>query len=248
MEAAQHEDPLPANNRAVKLPLFWTANLQAWFTSAEGAFRLRNIAVEESRFFNCLQALPETTVSRIAILVEADPLPQNPYTELRRSLLAAHQLTDIQRVEQLHNLPPLAAQKPSSELLAEMLPCVPGARRTTPSSTACSSTSFPGSSASFSRRRTWRTSRRWAPEPTSSPPTTASRPMTWWRWWPPFLPQSKRERRPHWLQSAQEPAAGNAAAAADSEVAAGGGKKKQGPRSGGGSGQQVSHTLTRIPG
>jgi hypothetical protein len=116
----QHEDAPPANNMAVKLPPFLTANPRAWFTSAEGAFRLRNIADEESRFFNCLHALPEATVSLIDDLVEADPLPQNPYTELRHRLLAAHQLTDIQRVEQLHNLPPLAAQKPS-ELLAEML-------------------------------------------------------------------------------------------------------------------------------
>jgi hypothetical protein len=52
--------------------------------------------------------------------VEADPLPANPYTELRRRLLAAHQLTDIQRVEHLFILPPLAAQKPS-KLFAEML-------------------------------------------------------------------------------------------------------------------------------
>jgi hypothetical protein len=104
----QHEDAPPANNRVVKLPPFWTANPRAWFTSAEGAFRLRNIADEESRFFNCLHALPETTVSLIADLVEADPLPEIPYTRL----LAAHQLTDIQRVEQLFNLPPLAAQKP----------------------------------------------------------------------------------------------------------------------------------------
>jgi hypothetical protein len=117
---AQHEDAPPANNRAVKLPPFWTANPRAWFTSAEGAFRLRKIADEESRFFNCLHALPEATVSLMADLVEADPLPANPYTELRRRLLAAHQLTDIQRVEQLFNLPPLAAQK-LSELLAEML-------------------------------------------------------------------------------------------------------------------------------
>ncbi len=79
-----------------------------------------NIVDEESRFFNCLHALPEPTVSLIADLVEADPLPMNLYMELRRRLLAAHQLTDIQRVEQLFNLPPLAAQKPS-ELLAEML-------------------------------------------------------------------------------------------------------------------------------
>jgi hypothetical protein len=121
---AQHEDAPPANNRAVKLPPFWTANPRAWFTSAEGAFRLRNIADEESRFFNCLHALPEATVSLIADLAEADPLPSNPYTVLRRRLLAAHQLTDIQRVEQLHNLPPLGAQKPS-ELLAEMLRLCP---------------------------------------------------------------------------------------------------------------------------
>jgi hypothetical protein len=121
---AQHEDAPPANNRAVKLPPFWTANLRAWFASAEGAFQLCNITDERSRFFNCLHALPEVTVCLIADLVEADPLPENPYTELRRRLLAAHQLTDIQRVEQLHNLPPLGAQKPS-ELLAEMLRLCP---------------------------------------------------------------------------------------------------------------------------
>jgi hypothetical protein len=119
----QHGDALPAN-RAVKLTPYWTANPRAWFTSAEGAFRMRNIADEESRFFNCLHALLETTVSLIADLVEADPLPANPYTELHRRLLAAHQLTDIQRVEQLFNLPPLGAQKPS-ELLAEMLRLCP---------------------------------------------------------------------------------------------------------------------------
>jgi hypothetical protein len=95
------------NNRAVKLPPFWTMNPQSWFTSAEGEFRLRNIADEESRFFNCLPA--GDTVSLIADLVEADPLPANPYTELHRRLLAAHQLTDIQRVDQLFSLPPLTA-------------------------------------------------------------------------------------------------------------------------------------------
>jgi hypothetical protein len=96
MENPEQEDTPLAANRAVKLPPFWTANPRAWFTSAEGAFRLSNIADEESRFFNCLHDLPETTVSLIADLVEADPLPTNPYTELRRRLLAAHQLTDIQ--------------------------------------------------------------------------------------------------------------------------------------------------------
>jgi hypothetical protein len=52
--------------------------------------------------------------------VEADPLPANPHTELRRHLFAAHQLTNIQWVDQLFSLLPLAAHK-LSELLAEML-------------------------------------------------------------------------------------------------------------------------------
>ncbi len=78
MENPEHEDAPPAANRAVKLPLFWTANPRAWLTSAEGAFRLRNIADEESRFFNCLHALPETTVSLIADLVEADRFRRTP--------------------------------------------------------------------------------------------------------------------------------------------------------------------------
>jgi hypothetical protein len=87
---AHHEDAPLANNRAVKLPPFWSGKPQAWFTSVEGAFWLRNITDEKSRFFNCLHALPEGTVGLIVNLVEADPLPQNPYTELRRHLLAAH--------------------------------------------------------------------------------------------------------------------------------------------------------------
>ncbi len=47
----------------------------------------------------------------IADLVEAVPLPSNPYMQLRYRLLAVHQLTDIQRVEQLHQPPLLANQK-----------------------------------------------------------------------------------------------------------------------------------------
>jgi hypothetical protein len=47
-------------------------------------------------------------MSLIADLVEADSLPANPYRLISCCLLAVHHLTDIQRVEQLHQLPPLA--------------------------------------------------------------------------------------------------------------------------------------------
>jgi hypothetical protein len=187
------------------------------YQHAEGTFRLHSIADEESRFYNCLHVLPETTVSLITSLLKVDPLPANPYTELRRRLLAAHQLTDIQRVEQLFSLPPLAAQKPS-KLLAEMLRLCPRGQENNAFFNCLFLNKLPWelrillSEADMADKQALG----------SSPPTTASRPMTWWRQWPPVLPQSKRGRTPRWLQSAQEPEAGNAAAAADSGVAAGG--------------------------
>ena len=97
------EIPLPAAlaSRAVKLPPLWPAGPRAWLASVEGAFRLHNIADEQSQFYTCLQALLEATVSLINELMEANPLPAKPYTNLRLHLLAPHQLTDIQRVEQL---------------------------------------------------------------------------------------------------------------------------------------------------
>ena len=86
-------------NRAVKLPPFWPANAAAWFRTVEGTFELRGIVDERSRFFNTLHALPEATVVLIADLVEAEPLPPLPFTELRRRLMSPHQQTDMQRVE-----------------------------------------------------------------------------------------------------------------------------------------------------
>jgi hypothetical protein len=85
----------PLANRAVKLPPFWLANPAAWFTTVDGTFELRGIVDERSKFFNTLHALPEATIVLIADLVEAVPLPAAPYTDLRRRLLAAHQLTDL---------------------------------------------------------------------------------------------------------------------------------------------------------
>jgi hypothetical protein len=67
----------------------------------------------------------------ITDLVEAVPLPPPLYTELLGHLMAALQITDIQREELLFNMPPLAAQKPSEFWRRCFLACVTGARRTT---------------------------------------------------------------------------------------------------------------------
>jgi len=52
-----------------------------------------------------------------------DP-PATPYTALKHALLASHQLTDYQRVEQLHQVEAMGDRRPS-ELLAVMLEICP---------------------------------------------------------------------------------------------------------------------------
>jgi hypothetical protein len=225
MEAAQHEDAPPANSRAVKLPPFWTTNTRAWFTSVEEVFRLHNIADEESRFFNCLHALPEATVCLIADLVEADPLPQKPYTELRRRLLAAHQLTDIQRVG--CTISHLWRHRNRRSCWQRCFVCVPGARRTTPSSTACSSLPrelriLLSKVYMADKKALARQGRPFAAHNSKQAHDVVAAVAAG-----SSSEQEGEETTVQWLQSAQEPAAGNAPA--DSGVAAGGVRRSRDP-------------------
>jgi hypothetical protein len=90
---------------------------------AEGQFIIRGVMDEAMRYYHVLPCLPGSTVNLVTDFV-GGALPVNPYMQLKARLLAAHQLTDYQRVEQIFQLPPLGAQKPS-ELLAEMLRLCP---------------------------------------------------------------------------------------------------------------------------
>ncbi len=123
MENDDVPPPPPVNNHHIKLPAFWPNNIISWFAMAEGQFVLRNMNDELIRYYNVLTALPEATINFVADFVEV-PLPADPYTQLRARLLAAHQLTDYQKVEFIKKMPSLGAQKPS-ELFAEMLRVCP---------------------------------------------------------------------------------------------------------------------------
>jgi hypothetical protein len=119
----QQQPPQQPANVHIKLPPLWSNNILSWFAMAEGHFALRGINDELVRYYNVLTALPESVVNCIADFVEA-PLPADPYTQLRIRLLAAHQLSDYQKVEAIKKMPALGAQKPS-ELLNEMLRICP---------------------------------------------------------------------------------------------------------------------------
>jgi len=107
----------------MKLPQFCSNNIRSWFGMAEGHFVLQGINDELVCYYNVLTALPESVVNCIADFVEAH-LPADPYTQLRIHLLAAHQMSDYQKVEEIKRMPALGAQKPS-EFLNEMLRICP---------------------------------------------------------------------------------------------------------------------------
>jgi hypothetical protein len=113
----------PPTSLVVRLPPFWPSNPAAWFANADGQFALRGIVCQRARYYNALTALPEATINLIADLVEGE-VPEDAYDQLRARLNAAHQLTDYQKVEQLHALPPLGGRKPS-EMLSEMVRLCP---------------------------------------------------------------------------------------------------------------------------
>jgi hypothetical protein len=103
---------------------------------AEGHFIIRGVTDEAMRYYHVLPCLPESTINLVMDFV-GGYLPE-------ARLLAARQLTDFQRVEQIFQLPPLGAQKPS-ELLAEMLRLCPRGRRTPCFSHTCSCIAYRGS-------------------------------------------------------------------------------------------------------
>ncbi len=154
-------------NREVKLTPFWPSNPEAWFSAAEGKFYLRGIDDELARFYNCLHALPEATVSIISDLM-ARP-PANPYTALKARLMTAYELTNIRRVELLFNLPALGEQKPS-ELLAEMLRLCPTGEE---------------NNNLFNYLFLSKLPRELRLERTRSPLTTRGWHTMWWQRWPP---------------------------------------------------------------
>ena len=126
MADQDHDDAAavrPRRNDSVKLPPFWVDNSGAWFRNADGQFFLHGINDELVKYYNALNAIPESVVNKIADFVEAE-LPADPYTQLRRRLVNAHQLSPYERVDLIAKLPLIGDQKPS-ELLTEMVRLCP---------------------------------------------------------------------------------------------------------------------------
>ena len=125
---ADQEAAPAANQRFYKLPDFWSASPAAWFGVVEAQFLLRGPEAQRDRFALVSAVLPEASARRVAHILAAPG--DTCYTDLKAALLAAHQLTSVQKAERLFSAEALGECRPS-ELLSEMLELVhPGEERT----------------------------------------------------------------------------------------------------------------------
>ncbi len=121
--AASTNQQQPTSVGNFRLPQFWVERPASWFAMAECQFHVRRITDEFDRYCVVVAALPLESVRLVSHVLEHPPAVQ-AYSALKQLLLSTHQLTPYQRMEQLFNVEPLGARKPS-ELLAIMLDICP---------------------------------------------------------------------------------------------------------------------------
>jgi hypothetical protein len=97
---------------------FWSNSLAAWFRAAEAQFAIRGVTGALDRFYVVLGALSEANVDKVKHIVEQEP-DKNSYQSLKDGLLAAHVMSDYEKIDKLISMEPLNGRKPS-DLLVQM--------------------------------------------------------------------------------------------------------------------------------
>ena len=75
------------NAVSLKLPTFWTAQPETWFTPAEAQFNLQGISASDTKYFHVFSALDQETATHLLDLVFLPPA-DGKYEELRDRLIA----------------------------------------------------------------------------------------------------------------------------------------------------------------
>jgi hypothetical protein len=103
---------------AVRLMPFWSNSPAAWYRAAEAQFALRNVTSDIDKYYVILGALSEANVDRVKHIVEQEP-DEHSYQNLKDGLLAAHIMSDYEKIDKLVSMEPLNGRKPS-DLLVQM--------------------------------------------------------------------------------------------------------------------------------
>lgn len=97
---------------SLKLPTFWPDEPDIWFAQAESQFAIRGITADATKFHYVVSALDGQTARRVGDLLRTPSA--DPYTDLKKRLLASFSLSERERAARLLDLDDLGDQKPSA--------------------------------------------------------------------------------------------------------------------------------------
>ena len=104
---------------ALKLSLFRTSCLSAWFFQIETQFSIRNITADDTKYYYIISALDSDTATRAQSLLVSPPT-ENKYQAIKNFLISAFDWSEYERASALFAMPGLGDSKPS-ELMDSML-------------------------------------------------------------------------------------------------------------------------------
>ncbi|XP_063963282.1 uncharacterized protein LOC135156084 [Lytechinus pictus] len=103
---------------ALKLPPFWRNDPEVWFAQAEAQFATRNIVVESTKYSYVIATLPPEVAQDIRDVLINPPVSE-PYTTLKKKIIARTTESEQRRVQMLLTEEELGDRKPS-QLLRRM--------------------------------------------------------------------------------------------------------------------------------
>ena len=124
--AAAYQPAASVSHVAVKLPDFYMADPEMWFTQADSMFRRARITESLTKYDYALQKLPcevLTSVRELARRVRTGAV-DDPYEQLEAKLTASYQKSPWQRTFELLDMPDLGDRRPSV-LMDAMLALLP---------------------------------------------------------------------------------------------------------------------------
>ena len=104
---------------SLKLPTFWSSQLEVWFAQAEAQFNLRKITADDTKYYYVLSALDQPTATRLLDLISHPPA-DDKYEALKTRLIDTFGLSERERASRLLHFRELGDTKPSV-LMDEML-------------------------------------------------------------------------------------------------------------------------------
>ncbi|CAN7978078.1 unnamed protein product [Ixodes persulcatus] len=101
--------------RTLRLPEFWTADPQLWFTQVESQFTTSHITSQAQRLHHVVAALPPETAADIRDII-LEPPTTNPYDTLKAELIKRTSASEHRGLQQLLTSEELGDRTPSQLL------------------------------------------------------------------------------------------------------------------------------------